>query len=71
MAPKKYYTYWNAKFVVKFRIFGKQKPNFTIGSTILKVNIEHSERVTEKFLRNVFTLTIVPMATVELMIGIL
>ena len=38
MAPKKCYTYQNAKFVVKFRIFGKQKPNFAIGSTILKVN---------------------------------
>ena len=71
MAPKKCYTYQNAKFVVKFRMFGKQKTNFAIGSTTLKVNIEHSERVTEKFLRNVFTLTIVPMATVELMIGIL
>ena len=52
-------------------MFGKQKPNFAIGSTILKVNIEHSETVAEKFLRNVFTLTFVPMATVELMIGIL
>ena len=41
------------------------------GSTITKVNIEHSEKVTKKFLRSVFTFTIVTMATVELMIGIL
>ena len=38
-------------------------------STITKVNIEHLEKVIKKFLRNVFTLTIVSMATVELMIG--
>ena len=35
------------------------------------VNIEHLEKVTKRFLRNVFMLTIVLMATVELMIGIL
>ena len=35
------------------------------------VNIEHLEKVTKRFLRNVFLLTIVLMATVELMIGIL
>ena len=32
---------------------GKQKPNFATGSTITKVNIEHSGKVTKKFLRNV------------------
>ena len=36
--------------------------------TITKVNIAYSEKVTKRFLRNVFTLTIVSMATVELMI---
>ena len=35
------------------------------------VNIEHLEKVTKRFLRNFFLLTIVLMATVELMIGIL
>ena len=52
---------------------GKQKPNFATGSTLIKVNIEHLEMVSKKFLRNVFTLTIVSMATAELklMIGIL
>ena len=33
--------------------------NFATGSTIVTVNIEHSERLTKKFLRNVFTLIIV------------
>ena len=42
-----------------------------LGSAIIKVNIEHLEKVIKKFLRNVFTLTIVSMATVELMIGYL
>ena len=32
---------------------------------------KHSEKVTKKFLRNIFTLIIVSMATVELIIGIL
>ena len=50
---------------------GKQKPNFATVSTITKVNIEHLEQVTKKFLSSVFTLTIASMATVELMIGIL
>ena len=36
-----------------------------------KPKSEHLERVTKKFLRNVFALTIVSMATVELIIGIL
>ena len=49
----------------------KQKPNFATDSTITKVNIEHSEKVTKKFLKKVFTLTIGSMAIVELMIGIL
>ena len=68
---KKCYTYWNAKSVVESPALGKQKPNFATGSTITTVNIEHLENVIKKFLRNVFTLTIVSMATVELMIGIL
>ena len=55
--------------MVKFSKSGKQKPNFATGSTITKVNIEHSEKVTKMFLRNVFTLTIVSMVTLELMIG--
>ena len=71
MTPKKCYTYENAKSAVEFPTSGKQKPNFATGSTITKVNIEHSGKVTKKFLRSVFTLTIVAMATAELMIGIL
>ena len=71
MTPKKCYTYGNAKSVVESPTFGKQKPNFATSSTITKVNIEHLDKVTKKFLRNVFTFTIVSMATVELMIGIL
>ena len=50
---------------------GKQKPNFARGLTITKVNTEHSEKVTKKFFRNVFTLTIASIATVEVMIRIL
>ena len=57
--------------MAKFPSSGKQKPNFATGSAITKVNIEHSEKVTKKFFRNVFTLTIVSMVTEELMIGIL
>ena len=57
--------------MVESPTLGKQKPNFATGSTITKLSIEHLEKVTKKFLRNVFTLTIVLMATVELMIGIL
>ena len=37
---------------------------FTTGSTITKVNTEHLEKVTKTFLRNVFLLTFVSMATV-------
>ena len=33
--------------------------------------MEHSEKITKKFLRNVFTFTVVSIATVEFMIGIL
>ena len=50
---------------------GKAKTNFATGSTITKVTVQHLEKVTKRFLRNVFMLTIVLMATVELMIGIL
>ena len=57
--------------MVKFPTLGKPKPNFGTGSSIIKVHIEHLERLTEKFLRKVFRLTIVLMATVEMMIGIL
>ena len=48
----------------------KDKTPIAIGSIIIKVNIEHSEKV-NKFLRNILTLTIASMATVELMIRIL
>ena len=48
--------------MAKFPTSGKQKPNFATGSTITTANIEHSEKVTVKFL------TVVSMATVELMI---
>ena len=65
------YTCQNANFVVKFRTLEKQKLNFATGSTVVKVNIQHSEMVTKTFLRNVFTPTIVPMATVKWMIRIL
>ena len=68
---KKCYSYQNAKSVMKFPMSGKEKLNFATGSTIAKVNIEHSGKVTKKFLRNVFTLTFVSMATLELMIAIL
>ena len=57
--------------MVKFPTSGEQKPNFATGLTIAKVNIEHSRKVTKKFPRNAFTLTIVSMAIVELMIEIL
>ena len=59
------------KICVEVPMLGKQKPNFATGSTITKVTIQHIEKVTKRFLRNVFMLTIVLMATVELMIGIL
>ena len=71
MTPEKCYTYLNAKSVLESPTLEKQKTNFATGSTITKVNIEHLEKVTKRFLRNVFLLTIVLMATVELMIGIL
>ena len=51
--------------MVKFRTLEKQKRNLVIGSTIIKVNIEHSERVTKNFLRNFLTLTVVWMVTVK------
>ena len=51
--------------MVKFRTLEKQKRNLAIGSTIIKVNIEHSERVTKNFLRNVLTLTVVWMVTLK------
>ena len=47
--------------MVKSPTLGKRKPNFDIGLIIIKVNIEHLERVIGKFLRNYFTLTIVLM----------
>ena len=56
---------------MKFPSTGKQKPNFATRSTITKVNIEHSEKITKKILRNVFTLAIVSIATGELMTGFL
>ena len=61
----------NVEFAVKFLTLTKQKPNFVIGLIIIKVNIERLERVTGKFLKNYFTLTIASMATVALEIGIL
>ena len=33
---------------MKFLTFGKQKRNFATGSTIIKVNIEHSEKGNQK-----------------------
>ena len=55
---------------MKFPKSRKHEPNFATGSTVTKVNREHSEKVTKRFLKNVLTLTLVSMATVELMIGI-
>ena len=52
-------------------MLGKPKSNFVIGLIIIKVNIEHLEKVIEKFLSNYFTLTIVLMAIAGLKIGIL
>ena len=49
---------------------GKQKPGFAIGSTITKIHKEHSERMTKKFLKDVFTLSIVSTTKIELIIGI-
>ena len=69
--PKKFSICQNVKFLVKSPRLGKRKPNFVIGLTIIKVHIEHLERVTRKFLRKCFTLTIVSMAIVALKIGIL
>ena len=42
-----------------------------MGLIIVKVNVELLEKVTEKFLRNYFTLTIAWMVSVALKIGIL
>ena len=42
------YTCQNANFVVKFRTLEKQKLNFATGSTVAKVNIQHSEMVTKR-----------------------
>ena len=52
-------------------MLGKRKPNVDIGLIIIKVNIEHLERVIGKFLRNDFTLNIVSMTIAALKIGIL
>ena len=68
---KKCYTYWNAKSLVESTTLGKRKPNFATGLIITKVNIEHLEKVIKKFIRNFFTLSIISMATVEFMIGVL
>ena len=63
-----------ALYLLKCKIWGedptlgKQNPNFV---TITKVQIEHSERVTEMFLKNVLMLIIALMAALELMTGIL
>ena len=57
--------------MVKSPMLGKRKPNFVIGLIIIKVNIEHLEKVIGKFLRNYFTLTIVLMAIAAVKIGIL
>ena len=57
--------------MVKSPTLRKQKPNLVIGLIIIKVNIEHLEKVIGKFLRNYFTLTIVLMAIAALKIGIL
>ena len=56
---------------MKFSTSEKEEPIFAAPSTIAKVKIAHSEKVTKKFFKNVFMLTFVSMARVELMIGIL
>ena len=48
---------------------GKAKTKFRY--SFINYKRKHSEKVTKKFLRNIFTLIIVSMATVELIIGIL
>ena len=57
--------------MLKASTLGKRKSNFDIGLIMIKVNIEHLERVIGKFLRNYFTLTIVLMAIAALKIMIL
>ena len=47
------------------------KVNWNVVSYIFEIAPRASEKVTQKFLRNGFTLSIVSMATEELMIGIL
>ena len=44
--------------MVEFPMLGKQKQNFATGWTITKVNTENSEKISTKFHRIVFTLTI-------------
>ena len=56
--------------MLKASTLGKRKSNFDIGLIMIKVNIEHLERVIGKFLRNYFTLTFVSMAIVALEIEI-
>ena len=68
---KKVLYLWKCKVCGGVPYVGKAKPNFATGSTITKVNIGHLEKVTKKFLRNFFPLTIVLVATVELTIAIL
>ena len=56
--------------MLKASTLGKRKSNFDIGLIMIKVNIEHLERVIGTFLRNYFTLTFVSMAIVALEIEI-
>ena len=49
----------------------RQKPNFVTVTTIIKVILARFKRVTGKFLRDVFALTIPLMTAVELITEIL
>ena len=55
---------------ILFPTSGKEKLDFARDPTTTEINLEHSEKVTKKFFRNILTLTIVLMATVKFMIGI-
>ena len=68
---EKFSIYYNLKLVVKLPTLWKWKLNFYIRLIIIRINIEHLEKVIGKFHRNYFTLTIALTATAALKIQIL
>ena len=69
VTQKKFFTFWDAKFVMILPMLEKLKQSFLFGLIIIKVNTDLFEKQNRMYHRSVFIHTIFKIVTEVLMIG--